>query len=369
MRQYHDLMRHVLEHGVDKDDRTGTGTRSVFGYQMRFNLSQGFPLLTTKKLHYKSIIHELLWFLSGERKVDYLRTEGISIWEPWCPETGDLGPIYGVQWRKLTAEDGEPIDQIANIIETIKVKPDLRRLVVSAWNVEPARPDGSSPMPLPIPVLCGERRNCRASSTRGGRHLYRRPFNIASYALPDPMIAHVTGSEPGEFVHSLATRISTGPSGSGRDQLKANHCRFRVWRSIATSRNRSTSSLRRLRSCRATTPIRTSRPKLPCKTERPKCRPIVALVVARGENGAIGIGGSLPWRLSTRSAPVPQSHARQARDHGTAHLSVAAPILDQRVNIVLTRDRCLCGGWRCGGEQPRGGARAGAPRRQGGRRR
>jgi thymidylate synthase len=203
MRQYHDLMRHVLEHGLKKQDRTGTGTLSVFGYQMRFNLSQGFPLLTTKKLHTKSIIHELLWFLAGESRLDSLRKEGVRIWEPWCPDSGDLGPVYGVQWRKLEGSDGERIDQIANVIEKIKSDPDSRRLIVSAWNVAQIEQ-----MVLP-PCHCLFQ--FYVSDGKLSLQLYQRsadifigvPFNIASYALLTHMIAHVTKLKVGEFIHTL----------------------------------------------------------------------------------------------------------------------------------------------------------------------
>jgi thymidylate synthase len=221
MQQYHDLMRHVLEHGVDKEDRTGTGTKSVFGYQMRFDLSRGFPLLTTKKLHHKSIFHELLWFLSGDSKITPLREEGIRIWEPWCPESGDLGPIYGVQWRKLRSEDGEPIDQIANVIKTIRTNPDSRRLVVSAWNVSQL-----DKMALP-PCHCLFQ--FYVANGKLSCQLYQRsadifigvPFNIASYALLTHLIAHVTKLRVGEFVHTFGdAHLYRNHLDLAREQLK-----------------------------------------------------------------------------------------------------------------------------------------------------
>lgn len=203
MRQYLDLMRHVLEHGHDKSDRTGTGTRSVFGHQMRFDLQQGFPLITTKKCHLRSIIHELLWFLSGETNIRYLKENGVSIWDEWADENGDLGPVYGYQWRSWPAPDGRHIDQIANVVEMIKNNPDSRRLIVSAWN--PALVDE---MALPP---CHSLFQFYVADGKLSCQLYQRsadiflgvPFNIASYALLTMMVAQVCGLQPGDFVHTL----------------------------------------------------------------------------------------------------------------------------------------------------------------------
>ena len=203
MQAYHDLMRHVLEHGTDKSDRTGTGTRSVFGYQMRFNLADGFPLLTTKKLHLRSIIHELLWFLKGDTNIKYLKDNNVSIWDEWADENGDLGPVYGYQWRSWPAADGRHIDQIANVIEQIKRNPDSRRLIVSAWN--PALVDE---MALPP---CHAMFQFYVADGKLSCQLYQRsadiflgvPFNIASYALLLMMMAQVCGLEAGEFVHTF----------------------------------------------------------------------------------------------------------------------------------------------------------------------
>lgn len=203
MRQYLDLMRHVLENGTDKKDRTGTGTRSIFGYQMRFDLSEGFPMLTTKKLHLKSIVHELLWFLAGDTNIAYLKENGVSIWDDWADEKGDLGPVYGYQWRSWPREGGGHVDQIANLIEQIKTNPDSRRLIVSAWN--PAQVDE---MALPP---CHALFQFYVADGRLSCQLYQRsadiflgvPFNVASYALLTMMIARVTGLRPGEFVHSF----------------------------------------------------------------------------------------------------------------------------------------------------------------------
>ncbi len=203
MQQYHALLRHALEHGTDRGDRTGTGTRGVFGHQMRFDLSQGFPVTTTKKLHLKSIIHELLWFMMGATNIGYLKDNGVSIWDEWADENGDLGPVYGSQWRSWPKGNGETIDQIANVIAQIRAKPESRRLIVSAWN--PAEIDE---MALP-PCHCLFQ--FYVSEGRLSCQLYQRsadiflgvPFNIASYALLTMMAAQVTGLKPGEFIHTL----------------------------------------------------------------------------------------------------------------------------------------------------------------------
>lgn len=203
MQQYHDLMRHVLEHGQDKGDRTGTGTRSVFGYQMRYDLSEGFPVLTTKKLHLRSIIHELLWFLQGDTNIRYLKENGVSIWDEWADENGDLGPVYGYQWRSWPSPNGGHIDQIANVVEQIKTNPNSRRLMVSAWN--PALVDE---MALPP---CHALFQFYVADGKLSCQLYQRsadiflgvPFNIASYALLTMMVAQVCGLKAGDFVHTL----------------------------------------------------------------------------------------------------------------------------------------------------------------------
>jgi thymidylate synthase len=203
MRQYLDLMRHVLERGNTKTDRTGTGTRSVFGWQMRFDLAEGFPMLTTKKLHQKSIIHELLWFLQGDTNISYLKDNGVSIWNEWADANGDLGPVYGKQWRRWEAPDGRSIDQITQLIEGLKKNPDSRRHLVCAWN--PADVDH---MALPP---CHALFQFYVADGKLSCQLYQRsadiflgvPFNIASYALLTLMIAQVCGFQPGEFVHTL----------------------------------------------------------------------------------------------------------------------------------------------------------------------
>jgi len=203
MKTYHDLLRHVLEDGVDRGDRTGTGTRSVFGYQMRFDLGAGFPLLTTKKIHLKSVIYELLWFLRGETNVRWLQERGVSIWNEWADENGDLGPVYGSQWRSWPDGQGGTIDQIANVVASIQTKPDSRRHIVTAWN--PAEVDD---MALP-PCHCLFQ--FYVANGKLSCQLYQRsadiflgvPFNIASYALLTQMVAQVTGLQPGDFIHTL----------------------------------------------------------------------------------------------------------------------------------------------------------------------
>jgi len=204
MRPYLDLMRHVLAHGTPKTDRTGTGTQSVFGRQMRFDLSNGFPLLTTKKLHTKSIIHELLWFLRGETNVKSLQQRGVSIWNEWADdETGELGPIYGRQWRSWPTRDGGTIDQIAQVIEQIKTNPDSRRLIVSAWNVADLPHMALPPCHLLFQFYVAEGRLSCQLYQRSADIFLGVPFNIASYALLTMMVAQVTSLEPGEFIHTL----------------------------------------------------------------------------------------------------------------------------------------------------------------------
>jgi thymidylate synthase len=203
MRQYLDLMSHVLAHGTRKEDRTGTGTVSVFGHQMRFDLAAGFPVVTTKKLHLKSIIHELLWFLRGDTNIRYLKENGVSIWDEWADQNGELGPVYGYQWRSWPTPDGRHIDQISQVIEQIKKTPDSRRLIVSAWNVADV-----DKMKLPP---CHAFFQFYVADGKLSCQLYQRsadiflgvPFNIASYALLTLMVAQVTGLKPGEFVHTL----------------------------------------------------------------------------------------------------------------------------------------------------------------------
>ena len=220
MRQYLDLLQHILDHGVDKSDRTGTGTRSIFGYQMRFDLAQGFPLTTTKKLHLRSIIHELLWFLAGDTNVQYLRDNKVTIWDEWADARGELGPIYGKQWRSWETSDGRAIDQICEVVERIRSDPDSRRLIVNAWNV------GDLPRMALAP--CHALFQFYVVNGSLSCQLYQRsadvflgvPFNIASYALLTQMIAQVCGLLPGEFVHTFGdAHLYTNHLDQAREQL------------------------------------------------------------------------------------------------------------------------------------------------------
>ena len=225
MKQYHDLMRLVLEHGTPKSDRTGTGTVSIFGHQMRFDLSAGFPLVTTKKLHLKSIIHELLWFLAGDTNTRYLKENGVSIWDEWADADGNLGPVYGYQWRSWPAPDGAHIDQIAEIIQQIKNNPDSRRMIVSAWNV--------ADIPKMALAPCHAFFQFYVANGRLSCQLYQRsadiflgvPFNIASYALLTMMVAQVCGLKPGDFVHTLGdAHLYSNHLEQAREQL-SRECR------------------------------------------------------------------------------------------------------------------------------------------------
>ncbi len=225
MKQYHDLMRLVLEHGTPKSDRTGTGTVSIFGHQMRFDLSAGFPLVTTKKLHLKSIIHELLWFLAGDTNTRYLKENGVSIWDEWADADGNLGPVYGYQWRSWPAPDGAHIDQIAEIIQQIKNNPDSRRMIVSAWNV--------ADIPKMALAPCHTFFQFYVANGRLSCQLYQRsadiflgvPFNIASYALLTMMVAQVCGLKPGDFVHTLGdAHLYSNHLEQAREQL-SRECR------------------------------------------------------------------------------------------------------------------------------------------------
>ena len=203
MKPYLDLLQHILDHGTPKSDRTGTGTKSVFGYQIRFDLSAGFPLVTTKKVHVRAIIHELLWFLKGETNIQYLKDNQVSIWDEWADANGDLGPVYGKQWRRWETKDGRVIDQVSQVVELIKTNPDSRRMIVSAWNV--GELDKMALMPCHALFqfyVAGGKLSCQLYQ-RSADVFLGVPFNIASYALLTLMIAQVAGLEPGDFVHTF----------------------------------------------------------------------------------------------------------------------------------------------------------------------
>ncbi|MCK9537715.1 thymidylate synthase [Dokdonella sp.] len=220
MKQYLDLLRHVLEHGTVKADRTGTGTRSVFGWQMRFPLAAGFPLVTTKKLHLKSIIHELIWFLAGDTNIAYLRRHGVSIWDEWADANGDLGPVYGKQWRSWAAPDGRSIDQMAWVVEEIRRNPDSRRLIVSAWNVAELAQMALQPCHTMFQFYVADGRLSCQLYQRSADIFLGVPFNIASYALLTHMVAQVTDLAPGDFVHTLGdAHLYSNHVAQAREQL------------------------------------------------------------------------------------------------------------------------------------------------------
>jgi thymidylate synthase len=203
MKQYHELMQHILDNGTQKGDRTGTGTISVFGYQMRFDLSEGFPVVTTKKLHLRSIIHELLWFLKGETNIKYLKENGVSIWDEWADENGELGPVYGSQWRNWPTPDGKHIDQISQIIDQIKNTPNSRRIMVSAWNVADVPNMALPPCHALFQFYVADGKLSCQLYQRSADVFLGVPFNIASYALLTMMVAQVCDLEPGDFIHTL----------------------------------------------------------------------------------------------------------------------------------------------------------------------
>lgn len=203
MKQYLDLMRHVRENGVFKEDRTGTGTYSVFGHQMRYNLQQGFPLVTTKKCHLRSIIHELLWFIAGDTNIQYLKDNGVNIWDDWADENGDLGPVYGYQWRSWPTPDGQKVDQMAQLIDQLKSNPDSRRLIVNAWNVADVDSMALPPCHTMFQFYVAEGKLSLQLYQRSADIFLGVPFNIASYALLCMMMAQVTGLEVGEFIHTF----------------------------------------------------------------------------------------------------------------------------------------------------------------------
>lgn len=203
MKAYHDLLRHILEHGATKTDRTGTGTRSIFGHQMRFDLGAGFPLLTTKKLHLRSIIYELLWFLNGDTNIKYLNENGVRIWDEWADPNGDLGPVYGKQWRSWEGANGQTIDQITQVVETIKKNPDSRRMVVSAWNVADLPQMALSPCHCLFQFYVADGKLSCQLYQRSADVFLGVPFNIASYALLTMMMAQVCDLRPGDFVHTF----------------------------------------------------------------------------------------------------------------------------------------------------------------------
>ncbi len=224
MHQYHDLLKHILDHGVEKSDRTGVGTIGFFGHQMRFDLSTGFPILTTKKVHFKSIVHELLWFIAGSSNIKYLKDNGVSIWDEWADENGELGPVYGVQWRSWPTADGNTIDQLAAVIEQIKQTPNSRRMMVSAWNVGEVPKMKLPPCHVMFQFYVAEGKLSLQIYQRSADVFLGLPFNIASYALLIHMVAQVTGLQPGELVHTTGdTHLYLNHLEQARTQLERDH--------------------------------------------------------------------------------------------------------------------------------------------------
>jgi len=333
MQQYLDLMRHVRNYGVRKTDRTGTGTLSVFGHQMRFDLAQGFPLVTTKKVHHKSIIHELIWFLAGDTNIGYLKEHGVSIWDDWADENGDLGPVYGKQWRCWSTLDGRSLDQIAEVVETLETRPDSRRMIVTAWN------------PADIPDMALAPCHCLFQfyvvDGRLSCQLYQRsadvflgvPFNIASYALLTLMMAQVTGLQPGEFIHTF-----------GDAHLYLNHLEQADLQLTRSPRplprmqiNPAVRSIFNFRYEDFTLAAYDPHPHIKAEGGRVTGPVRIALVVAAAENGIIGRDGRLPWRLPSDlkrfrklTLGKPMVMGRKTYD------SIGKP-LDGRDSIVVTR--------------------------------
>jgi len=335
MRQYHELMERILADGAEKRDRTGVGTLSVFGHQMRFDLAAGFPLLTTKKVHLKSIVYELLWFLRGDTNIQYLKQHGVSIWDEWADERGELGPVYGQQWRSWPAADGRTIDQIGHVVESIRKNPDSRRLIVTAWN-----PAEVEKMALP-PCHClfqfyvaGGRLSCQLYQ-RSADVFLGVPFNIASYALLTLMVAQVTDLQPGEFIHTL-----------GDAHLYLNHLE-----QARLQLSRAPRALPKMRINPAVKDLFAFRyedfrlegydphPAIRAAADSVQPSAAIVIVAAVGENGVIGRDGGLPWRLKsdmkhfrslTWGKPVIMGRK--------TYLTLRRP-LPGRTNIVITRDR------------------------------
>ena len=344
MNQYHDLLERILSDGAEKDDRTGTGTLSIFGHQMRFNLAAGFPMLTTKKLPLKAIVHELLWFLKGDTNIKYLKDNGVSIWDEWADANGDLGPVYGSQWRSWPAPDGRRIDQIADVIDMIRRNPDSRRLIVSAWN-----PADVDKMALP-PCHClfqfyvaGGRLSCQLYQ-RSADVFLGVPFNIASYALLTMMVAQVTGLEARRLralvrrraplfqPHRSGPAATDAPDAAAADDEAQPGCEgyLRVpLRRLLLGRLRPAPAHQGRG--RGVTATAQARPEI-------KVSPEIVLIVAVAENGVIGAHGALPWRLKSDLQRLKaMTLARPVVMGRKTFVSIGRP-LPGRTNIVVTRD-------------------------------
>ena len=301
MRQYLDLLARIRNSGVRKGDRTNTGTLSLFGHQMRFDLAQGFPLVTTKKLHVKSIIHELLWFLQGSTNVRYLNEHGVTIWDEWADENGELGPIYGRQWRSWPAPDGRHIDQIAKVVEGLKRDPDSRRHIVSAWNVGELDRMALAPCHCLFQFYVAEGRLSCQLYQRSADIFLGVPFNIASYALLTLMMAQVTGLKPGEFVHTFGdAHLYLNHLDQADEQLTREPRalpRMEINPEVSSLFDFAYEDFKLVGY--DPHPGDQGRGGSVSPDRQAAGAPIIALVVAIGENGAIGRGGDLPWRLSS----------------------------------------------------------------------
>ncbi len=336
MQQYLDLMRRVRDHGVRKTDRTGTGTLSVFGHQMRFDLADGFPLVTTKKAHVKSIIHELIWFLAGDTNTAYLNDNGVRIWDEWADENGDLGPVYGKQWRSWATPDGRSIDQITEIVETLKTNPDSRRMIVSAWN------------PADVPDMALAPCHCLfqfyVADGRLSCQLYQRsadvflgvPFNIASYALLTMMMAQVDGAQAGRVRAHLRRRPPLPQSSrAGRRAIAAHPARSAAHANRSGRDSRSSSSSMTTSSSSATTRTRTS----PRRSRSEAAPMIISIIVAVADNDVIGRDGTLPWRISSDLKTFRRLTMGKPLIMGRRTFQSLKKPLDGRDNIIVTRNR------------------------------
>jgi len=300
MRTYLDLMQHVLDHGTKKSDRTGTGTVSVFGYQMRFNLAEGFPLVTTKKCHMKSIVHELLWFLQGDTNIKYLKDNGVKIWDEWADENGNLGPVYGKQWRSWQTVDGRVVDQISEVIAQIKKNPDSRRLIVSAWNVGELNQMALAPCHTFFQFYVADGKLSCQLYQRSADIFLGVPFNIASYALLTLMVAQVCDLQPGDFVHTFGdAHLYCEPHGTDAFAIVSRAAPAADDAHQSGGEGHLRIQVRGLCAGRLRSPSRHQSSRRGMKNSYPGTgmKPRVSLIVAMAKNRVIGANNTLPWHL------------------------------------------------------------------------
>ncbi len=321
MKPYLDLMRHVLEHGTRKDDRTGTGTLSVFGWQMRYDLAAGFPLVTTKKCHLRSIIHELLWFLQGDTNIQYLKENGVKIWDEWADEQGNLGPVYGHQWRNWPKPDGGTIDQISEVVKTLKINPDSRRIIVSAWNVADLDKMALAPCHAFFQFYVADGKLSCQLYQRSADIFLGVPFNIASYALLTMMMAQVTGLRLGDFVHTL-----------GDAHLYLNH--------LDQTREQLSREPRPLRQAVSSEQLSNARTEKSILMTQNK--PRISVIAAVAQNHVIGIENRLPWRLPEDLAHFKALTLNHPILMGRKTFESLGRPLPSRTNIVITRNPDYC---------------------------